>query len=144
LDFNAQPGGLGQHSAAHFSPQQKFTEQRLAAPESPAIQFSGAHLFDLFAIGKQAKATRWPMAASVPDWDTEDDDRDCYVTIFAGPAAEQRARTYYEAPQTKRLPTIRAARVASLIPMRIRICGASRLSNAKSNSAGSLPTVSPG
>jgi hypothetical protein len=64
-------------------------------------------LFDLFAIGKQSKSARWPTAASVPDWDTEDDDRGCYVTIFAGPKAEQRARTYYKALQTKRLPTIR-------------------------------------
>jgi hypothetical protein len=38
-----------------------------------------------------------------------DDDGGCYVTIFAGPAAEQRACTYYEALQMKRLPTIRAA-----------------------------------
>jgi hypothetical protein len=41
-----------------------------------------------------------------------DDDGGCYVTIFAGPAAEQRARTYYayyEALQMKRLPTIREA-----------------------------------
>ena len=60
------------------------------------------------------------MAASVPDWDTEDDDRGCYVTIFAGPAAEQRARTYYEAPQTKRLPTIRAARRRIAHPDAIR------------------------
>jgi len=28
------------------------------------------------------------------------DDGACYVTIFAGPAAEQRARHYYDAPQT--------------------------------------------
>jgi hypothetical protein len=79
-----------------------------AAPESPATQFSGAHLFDLFAIGKQSKSSPLAIPASVPDWDTEDDDRGCHVTIFAGPAAEQRARTYYEALQTKRLPTIRA------------------------------------
>jgi len=46
------------------------------------------------------------MAASVPDWDTDDDDGGCYGTIFAGPEAEQRAH-YYEALQTKRLPTIR-------------------------------------
>ena len=39
----------------------------------------------------------------------QDDDGGCYVTIFAGPAAEQRARTYYEALQMKRLPTIREA-----------------------------------
>ena len=37
----------------------------------------------------------------------QDDDGGCYLTIFAGPAAERRARTYYEALQAKLLPTIR-------------------------------------
>jgi hypothetical protein len=37
----------------------------------------------------------------------QDDNGGCYVTIFAGPVAERRARTYYEALQAKRLPTIR-------------------------------------
>ena len=37
----------------------------------------------------------------------QDDDGGCYLTIFAGPAAEWRARTYYEGLQAKLLPTIR-------------------------------------
>jgi hypothetical protein len=37
----------------------------------------------------------------------QDDDGGCYVTIFSGPAAERRAREYYEALQAKRLPIIR-------------------------------------
>jgi hypothetical protein len=37
----------------------------------------------------------------------QDDNGGCYVTIFAGPVAERRARTYYEALQANRLPTIR-------------------------------------
>jgi hypothetical protein len=43
------------------------------------------------------------------EWRVEyqDEDGGGYVTIFAGPAAERRARTYYEALQAKRLPTIR-------------------------------------
>jgi hypothetical protein len=53
------------------------------------------------------------------DWRVEwqDDDGGCYVTIFAGPAAEQRARTYYEALQMKRLPTIRTRRPRKLRAM---------------------------
>jgi hypothetical protein len=43
------------------------------------------------------------------EWRVEyqDEDGGGYVTIFAGPAAERRARSYYEALQAKRLPTIR-------------------------------------
>jgi hypothetical protein len=37
----------------------------------------------------------------------QDDNGGCYVTIFAGPVAEKRARTYFEALQGKRLPTFR-------------------------------------
>jgi hypothetical protein len=39
----------------------------------------------------------------------KDDDGGCYVTIFAGPVAEQRARDYFEALQAGRLRTIRGA-----------------------------------
>jgi hypothetical protein len=35
---------------------------------------------------------------------TLDDDGGCYVAIFAGPAAEQRARDYGDALTTGRLP----------------------------------------
>ena len=43
------------------------------------------------------------------EWRVEyqDEDGGGYVTIFAGPAAERRARTSHEALQAKRLPTIR-------------------------------------
>ena len=37
----------------------------------------------------------------------EDDDGACYVTIFAGPKAERRARDYYEALKTGTLKTVR-------------------------------------
>jgi hypothetical protein len=44
------------------------------------------------------------------DWRVEyqDDDGGCYVTIFSGPAAEQRARGYFQALKEGRLSTIRA------------------------------------
>jgi len=44
------------------------------------------------------------------DWRVEshEDDGACYVTIFCGPAAEQRARGYFQALQKGRLGTIRA------------------------------------
>ena len=42
----------------------------------------------------------------------QDDNGGCYVTIFAGPVAERRARTYYEALQAKRLQ--RSARAPGL------------------------------
>jgi hypothetical protein len=37
----------------------------------------------------------------------QDDDGGCYVSIFAGPAAEQRARDYFEALKTGQLRTSR-------------------------------------
>ena len=37
----------------------------------------------------------------------QDDDGGCYVTIFAGPAASQRARDYYKALRAGLLATIR-------------------------------------
>ena len=45
-------------------------------------------------------------------WNTHveyfDDDGACYVTVFAGPQAERRARDYFEALKFGRLRTIRA------------------------------------
>ena len=43
------------------------------------------------------------------EWRVEyfDDDGGCYVTIFAGPAASQRARDYYKALRAGLLATIR-------------------------------------
>jgi hypothetical protein len=43
------------------------------------------------------------------EWRVEyqDDDGACYVTIFAGPAAERRARDYFEALKTGTLKTVR-------------------------------------
>jgi hypothetical protein len=37
----------------------------------------------------------------------QDDDGACYVTIFAGPAAERRARDYFNALKTGALKTVR-------------------------------------
>ena len=37
-----------------------------------------------------------------------DDDGGCYVTVFAGPKAEQRARDYFHALKFGRLRTVRA------------------------------------
>jgi hypothetical protein len=37
-----------------------------------------------------------------------DNDGGCYVTIFAGPEAAQRARAYFQALKGKSLKTIRA------------------------------------
>ena len=44
------------------------------------------------------------------EWRVEyfDDDGGCYVTIFAGPEAAQRARVYFQALKSKSLKTIRA------------------------------------
>ena len=46
----------------------------------------------------------------VPEWRVEYFDRDggCYVTIFAGPRAERRARQYYDALKWGALKTITA------------------------------------
>jgi hypothetical protein len=41
------------------------------------------------------------------DWWVEDDDGGCYVTIFSGPAAEQRVRDYFRALKRRRIKTIR-------------------------------------
>jgi hypothetical protein len=43
------------------------------------------------------------------DWWVEYSDIDggCYVTIFSGPAAEERARLYFRALKTRRIKTIR-------------------------------------
>jgi hypothetical protein len=45
------------------------------------------------------------------EWRVEyfDSDGGCYVTIFAGPEAEKRARDYFDALRTRRLTTIRDA-----------------------------------
>jgi hypothetical protein len=42
------------------------------------------------------------------EWRVEyqDDDGGCYVTIFAGPAAERRARDYFNALKTGALKTV--------------------------------------
>jgi hypothetical protein len=42
------------------------------------------------------------------DWRVEysDEGGDCFVTIFAGPAAEQRARAYFEALRSRHLKII--------------------------------------
>jgi hypothetical protein len=47
------------------------------------------------------------------EWRVEyqDDDGGCYVTVFAGPEAERRAREYFEALRSKRISTVRAERV---------------------------------
>jgi hypothetical protein len=44
------------------------------------------------------------------EWRVEyfDDDGGCYVTIFAGPAAEQRARAYFDALKAGTLKIVRA------------------------------------
>jgi len=44
------------------------------------------------------------------EWRVEyfDDDGACYVTVFAGPQAERRARDYFEALKFGRLRTVRA------------------------------------
>lgn len=44
------------------------------------------------------------------EWRVEyqDDDGGCYVTIFAGPAAERRARIYFEPLKTGHIATIRS------------------------------------
>jgi hypothetical protein len=44
----------------------------------------------------------------LPEWRVEyfDDDGGCYVTIFAGPGAEVRAREYYDAIQSGTLKAI--------------------------------------
>ena len=43
------------------------------------------------------------------EWRVEyqDDDGACYVTIFAGPVAERRARDYFEALKSGALKTVR-------------------------------------
>ena len=47
------------------------------------------------------------------EWRVEynDDDGGCYVTVFAGPEAERRAREYFAALKTSQLRTIRAMMV---------------------------------
>jgi hypothetical protein len=44
------------------------------------------------------------------EWQVEyfDDDGGCYVTVFAGPKAERRARNYFDALRFGRLRTVRA------------------------------------
>ena len=44
------------------------------------------------------------------EWRVEyfDDDGGCYVTVFAGPKAERRARDYFDALKFGRLRTVRA------------------------------------
>ena len=44
------------------------------------------------------------------EWRVEyfDDDGACYVTVFAGPQAERRARDYFDALKFGRLRTVRA------------------------------------
>jgi hypothetical protein len=44
------------------------------------------------------------------EWRVEyfDDDGACYVTVFAGPKAEKRARDYFDALKFGRLRTVRA------------------------------------
>jgi hypothetical protein len=46
----------------------------------------------------------------IGDWRVEyfDTDGGCYVTMFAGPKAEKRARDYFEALRFGRLRTVRA------------------------------------
>ena len=46
---------------------------------------------------------------STGDWRVEyfDNDGGCYVTVFAGPKAEQRARDYFQALKFGRLRTVR-------------------------------------
>jgi hypothetical protein len=46
------------------------------------------------------------------EWRVEyqEDDGGCYLTIFAGPEAERRARGYWQALQSGRVKTDRAAR----------------------------------
>jgi hypothetical protein len=46
------------------------------------------------------------------EWRFVDEDGGCYVTIFAGPVAEQRARVYYDALKGGTLEVIRDQRVA--------------------------------
>ena len=50
---------------------------------------------------------------SKADWRVEyvDDDGGCYVTIFAGPFAEKRAREYAEALTARKLAPIQTAQV---------------------------------
>ena len=49
------------------------------------------------------------LAAGNGEWRVEyqDDDGGCYMTIFAGPKAERRARDYFNALKTGALKTVR-------------------------------------
>lgn len=61
---------------------------------------------DSFTDPTKGGVTMFPDRENSGEWRVEytDDDGGCYVTIFAGPAAEPRARAYFAALRVGSLP----------------------------------------
>jgi hypothetical protein len=88
-----------------------FAELVAAMNPDERARLEAAEHYDDHAVKSDFHAQVWLLEdRDAPgDWRVEyrDDDGACYVTIFCGPAAGQRARGYFHALQTGRLSTIR-------------------------------------
>ena len=88
--------------------------REVAVPQTPAERerLASADAFKDVLVRKpfQQDVTVIEDRDGAGEWRVEyfDDDGACYVTVFAGPQAERRARDYFEALKFGRLRTIRA------------------------------------
>ena len=94
-------------------PDKPRTFKETVAAQEPAEQarLANSESFDDVAVSNpfHQQVTVIEDSDATGDWRVEyfDDDGGCYVTMFAGPKAEKRARDYFEALKFGRLRAVR-------------------------------------
>jgi hypothetical protein len=94
-------------------PDKPRTFKETVAAQDPAdrARIGNAESFDDVTVSSpfHQQVTVIDDSGSTGDWRVEyfDDDGACYITVFAGPKAEQRARDYFQALKFGRLRAVR-------------------------------------
>jgi hypothetical protein len=85
-----------------LDPEERARLERRESFDDPAVRDGGL-----------TKVTVFEDRHGSGEWHVEynDDNGDCYVTVFAGPEAERRAQGYFAALKTGQLLTIRAVTI---------------------------------
>ena len=98
----------------HNMPNKPRSFKELVAAQPPAEQarLADAESFEDVTVSSpfHRQVTVVEDRDGTGDWRVEyfDDDGACYITIFAGPKAEKRARDYFQAIKFGRLRAVRA------------------------------------
>jgi hypothetical protein len=94
-------------------PDKPHSFKEAAAAQDPAEQalFADAETFEDMTVSSlfHRQVTVIEDSDGTGDWRVEyfDDDGACYITMFAGPKAEKRARDYFQALKFGRLRAVR-------------------------------------